>query len=88
MSDELFTIPPSQPTPLQSARRALADAENELAAAIERDLPEGDDGKSEIDDYGRAVNRFTELVKAEELKELNNRAVHTHPPATPTLTGG
>jgi hypothetical protein len=35
-------------------------------------LPEGDDGRSEIDDYDRAVNRFAELVKAEELAELNN----------------
>lgn len=71
-TDTLFNIEPTKPTKLQAARRALADAERELAAAIERDLPEGDDGKSEIDDHERAVNRFAELVKAEELAELNN----------------
>tara|TARA_R110000868_G_scaffold116619_2_gene310238 strand:+ start:863 stop:1072 length:210 start_codon:yes stop_codon:yes gene_type:complete len=68
MSDELFTIPPSQPTPLQSARRALAEAERELAEKR---------GDAETYDYTaseRAVNRYSELVKAEELKELNNRA--------------
>lgn len=70
MSD-LFEIDPTKPTPLQSARRALADAEKELAAAVERNLPENELGQSEIDDYERAVNRFSELVKAEELAELN-----------------
>ena len=60
---ELFNIEPTKPTPLQSARRALADAEREL------ELVEG----RNCEDYGpyeRAVNRFTELVKAEELAEL------------------
>ena len=82
MSDELFTIPPSQPTPLQSARRALADAEAERKTMQERY------GDADYTAYERAVNRFTELVKYQELQELKNRAVHTHPPATPTLTGG
>jgi len=84
MSDELFTIPPSQPTPLQSARRALAVAERDYAAERER----WKDNSIELEPYRRAVNRFTELVKYQELQELKNRAVHTHPPATPTLTGG
>ena len=69
MSD-LFNIEPTKPTPLQSARRALADAELELSAAIERDLQENELGHSEIDDFERAVNRFAELVKAEQLAEL------------------
>ena len=68
--DSLFNIEPTKPTPLQSARRALADAERELAAAIERDLPENELGQSEIDDCERAVIRFVELVKAEELADL------------------
>ena len=66
-TDELFHLPPSQPTPLQSARRALADAEREL------EIIEG----RNCEDYGpyeRAVNRYAELVKAELLKEFNNRA--------------
>jgi hypothetical protein len=71
-TDTLFNIEPTKPTKLQAARRALADAERELAAAIERDLPENELGNSEIDDYQRAVNRFAELVKAEELSEMNN----------------
>lgn len=70
ITESLFNIEPTKPTKLQSARRALADAEKELAAAIERDLPENELGQSEIDDCQRAVNRFTELVKAEELAEL------------------
>ena len=70
MSD-LFNIEPTKPTPLQSARRALAEAERELAAAIERDLPENELGQSEIDDNERAVNRYAELVKSLELAELN-----------------
>lgn len=69
--DSLFNIEQTKPTPLQSARRALADAERELAAAIERDLPENELGQSEIDDFERAVNRFAELAEAEELAELN-----------------
>ena len=68
--DSLFNIEPTKPTPLQSARRALADAERELAAAIERDLQENELGHSEIDDCERAVIRFVEIVKAEELAEL------------------
>ena len=71
-TDTLFNIEPTKPTKLQAARRALADAETELAAAIERDFAENELGNSEIDDYERAVNRFAELVKAEELAELNN----------------
>ena len=69
--DSLFNIEQTKPTQLQSARRALADAERELAAAIERDLPENELGQSEIDDFERAVNRFAELAEAEELAELN-----------------
>jgi len=68
--DSLFNIEPTKPTKLQAARRALADAERELADAIERDLPEGDDGKSEIDDYERAADRFAQLVRDEEAAEL------------------
>ena len=67
-TDELFTLPPSQPTPLQSARRALAEAERAFAEHIET---HGDVDRAS---FQRAVNRYTELVKAEELKELNNRA--------------
>ena len=66
-TDERFQLPPSQPTPLPSARRALAEAEREL------EIIEG----RNCEDYGpyeRAVNRYAELVKAELLKELNNRA--------------
>ena len=59
--DSLFNIEPTKPTPLQSARRALADAERELAECDNEDAPV----------FVRAVNRFTELVKAEELAELN-----------------
>ena len=66
--NELFHLPPSQPTPLQSARRALAEAEAELKLLQERN---GDDDYTA---YERAVNRYAELVKAELLKELNNRA--------------
>lgn len=68
--NELFKITETKPTKLQSARRALADAEIELAKAIERDLPEGDDGKSEIDDCQRAVDRLTTLVAEAERAEL------------------
>lgn len=70
-TDELFTLPPSQPSPLQSARRALADAEAELKTMQDRY------GDADYTAYERAVDRYTELVKAEELKELNNRAVHS-----------
>jgi len=68
-NNELFTLPPSQPTPLQSARRALADAERDYAAERER----WKENSIELEPYRRAVNRYSELVKAEELKELNNR---------------
>jgi hypothetical protein len=71
--NELFTLPPSQPSPLQSARRALADAERDYAAERER----WKENSVELEPYRRAVNRYSELVKAEELKELNNRAVHS-----------
>ena len=64
--NELFNIEPTKPTKLEQARRALADAERELAAEIERT------GNEDCPDYERAVNRFAELVKAEELAELNN----------------
>ena len=70
MNNELFQLPPSQPSPLQSARRALADAEYDFKAALER--CNGDD--AELVSHERAVNRYECLVKAEELKELNNRA--------------
>ena len=62
MSD-LFNLEPTKPTPLQSARRALADAEREL------ELVEG----RNCEDYGpyeRAVNRYAELVKSLEIAEL------------------
>ena len=61
---ELFNLEPTKPTPLQSARRALADAEREL------ELVEG----RNCEDYGpyeRAVNRYAELVKSLEIAELN-----------------
>ena len=64
MNDSLFNIEPTKPTPLQSARRALADAEREL------ELVEG----RNCEDYGpyeRAVNRYAELVKSLEIAELN-----------------
>ena len=62
--DSLFNLEPTKPTPLQSARRALADAEREL------ELVEG----RNCEDYGpyeRAVNRYAELVKSLEIAELN-----------------
>ena len=68
MSDELFTIPPSQPSPLQSARRALAEAEAELELLQDRY------GDADYTAYERAVNRYAELVKYHEILELNNRA--------------
>lgn len=64
MSDELFQTEPTKPTPLQAARRALADAEREL------ELVEG----RNCEDYGpyeRAVARFAALVAEEEKAELN-----------------
>ena len=64
MSDELFQTEPTKPTPLQSARRALADAERELAKAEE------EKDTLAIDCCRRAVNRFEQLCKAEELAEL------------------
>jgi len=68
--NELFNIEPTKPTKLEQARRALADAERELAAAVERDLPENELGNSEIDDYQRAVDRFAALVVEEERRAL------------------
>jgi flagellar biosynthetic protein FlhB len=47
-------------------RAKLQEAERELAAALERT------GGDDCPDYERAVDRFAELVKAEELAELNN----------------
>ena len=66
--DSLFNIEPTKPTPLQSARRALADAERELAAARES-VENGEDIGTT--DYERAVNRYAELVKSLEIAELN-----------------
>ena len=65
MSDELFQTEPTKPTPLQSARRALAESEKALRDAIER---YGDD--EDYNAYERAVQRCAEIVKAEELAEL------------------
>jgi len=64
--DSLFEIELTKPTKLQAARRALADAERELAKAEE------EKDALAIDCNRRAVNRFACLVKAEELAELNN----------------
>ena len=64
-TDSLFPITETKPTPLQAARRALADAERELAEALERT------GGDDCPDHERAVNRFAELVKAEELAAMN-----------------
>ena len=64
MTTDLFNIEPTKPTPLQSARRALLEAEHALLNSVEI----GD--SDTISDAQRAVNRFTELVKAEELAEL------------------
>lgn len=63
-TNELFQITETKPTPLQSARRALADAERELAKAEE------EKDTLAIDCNRRAVNRFSELCKAEELAEM------------------
>lgn len=65
MTTDLFQIEPTKPTKLQAARRALADAERELEAALERT------GGDDCPDYERDVNRFAELVKAEELAAMN-----------------
>ena len=62
--DSLFNIEPTKPTNLQAARRALADAERELAKAEE------EKDTLSIDCCRRAVNRFEQLCKAEELAEL------------------
>jgi hypothetical protein len=64
--DTLFTIEPTKPTKLQAARRALEEAEHALLNSVEI----GD--SYTISHAQRAVNRFAELVKAEELAELNN----------------
>ena len=66
MNELQLNIPETKPTKLQAARRALADAERELAKAEE------ENDALAIDCNRRAVNRFIELVKAEELAELNN----------------
>ena len=66
MNDSLFNLEPTKPTPLQSARRALAESEKALRDAIER---YGDD--ADYNAYERAVQRCAEIVKAEELAELN-----------------
>ena len=68
LMDSLFEIEPTKPTKLQAARRALEDAVAEYDAALER--CGGDDAS--LGDYERAVNRFEQLVLAEELAELNN----------------
>jgi hypothetical protein len=69
MTTELpLNIPETKPTKLQAARRALADAVAAYDTALDR--CGGDDAS--LGDYERAVNRFDELVKAEELAELNN----------------
>ena len=65
-TDTLFNIEPTKPTKLQAARRALADAERELAKAEE------EKDTLAIDCNRRAVNRFEQLVLVEELAELNN----------------
>ena len=65
MKDSLFNLEPTKPTPLQAARRALADSEMELAKAEE------EKDTLAIDCCRRAVNRFEQLCKAEELAELN-----------------
>ena len=64
--NELFNIEPTKPTKLQAARRALEEAEHALLNSVEI----GD--SDTISDAQRAVNRFAELVKAEEIAELNN----------------
>jgi hypothetical protein len=61
--NELFQITETKPTKLQSARRALADAEKELAASIEN-------GNHDTQDCQRAVDRLTALVAEEERAEL------------------
>jgi len=66
--DSLFNIEPTKPTPLQAARRALADAE--LHYSSERELWK--ENSIELEPALRAVNRFAELVKASELAEINN----------------
>ena len=63
--DSLFNIEPTKPTKLQAARRALLEAEHALLNSVEI----GD--SDTISDAKRAENRFTELVKAEEIAELN-----------------
>ncbi len=63
--NELFQITETKPTKLQQARKWLADAERELAKAEE------EKDTLAIVCCRRAVNRFEELCKAEELAELN-----------------
>ncbi|CAB4172167.1 hypothetical protein UFOVP930_52 [uncultured Caudovirales phage] len=67
-TDSLFNLEPTKPTPLQAARRALADAERDYNTMRDQ----WKDNSVEIEPYRRAVNRFAELVKASELAELNN----------------
>jgi len=66
MNELPLNITETKPTKLQSARRALADAERELAKAEE------EKDTLAIECNRRAVNRFDELVKAEELAAMNN----------------
>jgi hypothetical protein len=63
MSDELFNLTPSKPSKLQQARTLLVDAELELILAEGRNC-------EDYAPYERAVNRFAELVKAEELAQM------------------
>jgi len=68
-TDTLFNIEPTKPTKLQAARRALADAERELAKAQDSICPIAGSLPPE---YQRAVDRFAQLVRDEEAAELNN----------------
>jgi hypothetical protein len=68
MTNELpLNIPETKPTKLEQARRALADAERELAKARES-VENGEDIGTT--DYQRAVDRFAALVAEEEKREL------------------
>jgi len=67
--DTLFNIEPTKPTKLQAARRALEDAERELAEAQDSICPIAGSLPPE---YQRAVDRFAALVIEEEKRELNN----------------
>ena len=69
-TDTLFNIEPTKPTKLEQARRALADAERELAKARES-VENGEDIGTT--DYERAVDRFAVLVAEEEKHASDNR---------------